>query len=331
MPRLSFLAALCGAAFVAAPALAGEAAAPEKPAEAPAEKPKPKTPLALQPQMKPFLTAGAARCGTVLLVKVAAAGEVKTDEDPPAQDQAGNEAMMRAGMWWGGQLNSVLRLRCEVLEVLRGDAALKECTVLCRHFDINAARMAMIQEAREEAKKKGAAAGFNFNQEDMIKRAAPAAGETWLLVLMPDATAKPAAGEKPPHFSTGFLPVQAPAADLLGDIRKLVKSVRDFDRPPELSPDQRAAATRHIAALGSAEYAARAKASQDLMALGLAARKILEETAASSSDPEVRERCALILDDLKPIPGGKPEDWAGTAAVRKSEEKPAPAVEAVIE
>jgi hypothetical protein len=35
-----------------------------------------------------------------------------------------------------------------------------------------------------------------------------------------------------------------------------------------------------------------------------------------------------MLDDLKPLPGGKPEDWAGTAAIKKStdkpEEKPAP-------
>jgi hypothetical protein len=197
-----------------------------------------------------------------------------------------------------------------VTEVLRGDPGLKQCTVLCRHFDVNAAQQALMMEAR--AKK----AGFNWNQEEMIKRAALIAEESYLLVLMPDEVAVAAAGEKPPMFSTGFVPVHAGAAELIADVRKLAQRI------PELTPEQRSAAAKHLAELGASGYEARAKASQALLALGPAVRKLVEESSKSSGDLEIQDRCNQIVDDLKPIPGGKPEDWAGKASVRKPADKP---------
>jgi hypothetical protein len=156
----------------------------------------------------------------------------------------------------------------------------------------------------------------------MFKRAALVAGESYLLVLMPDETAKPAEGEKPPVFSTAMFPAQAPAEDLLGDVRKMVKRIREYQDPPKLTAEQRAAADKHLADLASTDYPARAKANDALLALGPAVRQLLEETGKATTDLEVRERCKVLLDDLKPLPGGRPEDWAGTAAIKKPAEKP---------
>jgi len=297
-------------------AAAGEAA---KPAEKPAEKPKP---LAIQPQVKKMFPIAAARCGTAVLAKVLSVGEVKPDENPPPQDQPEIQMLMQMGGWWGGGAVKAQRARCQAVELIRGDPGLKEFTVVCRHFDFNAARQALWEEARAAAQKEKKNPNMNVTEEDMFKRAALAAGETYLLVLMPDETAATAAGEKPPVFSTAMFPAQAPAEDLLGDVRKMAKRIREYQNPPELTAAQRAAAEKHLADLAAADYPSRAKANDALLALGPAVRQLLEETGKATRDLEVRERCKVLLDDLKPLPGGAPEDWAGTAAIKKPAEKP---------
>ena len=311
----------CLAAQLAAPvALSAEGGAPVG-KDKPAEKPKP---LPLQPHLLKQLPMIAARCGTIAVVKVASAGEVKPDENPPSQEQPEVMMLMRMGAWWGGmggQGGQAQRVRCEVVELIRGEAGTKELSVLCRHFDFNSVRNAIWQEMRAEQKDKRAPIQ-NPSEEDILKRACLTEGETYLLVLMPDETVAPAAGEKPPVLSTAFLPVQAPSKEVLDELRALVRRIRVYDNPPEMKPGERAAAEKHVADLASADYLVRSKADDALQAMGPVAKAFLEETVKSTKDLEVRERCALILEEIKPLPGATPEDWAGKAAIRKPVEKP---------
>jgi hypothetical protein len=140
--------------------------------------------------------------------------------------------LMQMGGWWGGGAVKAQRARCQAVELIRGDPGLKEFTVVCRHFDFNAARQALWEEARAAAQKEKKNPNMNVTEEDMFKRAALAPGETYLLVLMPDETAATAAGEKPPVFSTAMFPAQAPAEDLLGDEAPVSSADEGFDREP---------------------------------------------------------------------------------------------------
>jgi len=288
--------------LLAAPLCAGE---PAKPAER-------RKPLPLQNHVKPMLITYMARCPTVALVRVLAAGEIRPDENPPPQDR--QELMLLR--WGGGLSGQALRARVEVAELLRGAGGAKELAVLQRHFDTNAAQQQLWQEA-QKAKRQA-----NFTQEDLLKAAALAEGESYLLFLIPDETAAPAKGEKGPVFSTAMFPVGAPGAELLAEMRRMAKRIREYQNPPELSAEQAAAAGRLLAELASTDYAVRAKAHDGLAAMGPAVRKRLEETVKSAKDLEVRERCRLLLEDIKPIPGGEPEDWAGTMIIKKPSEKP---------
>ncbi len=319
----------CLAAQLAVPvARSAEGGAPAgDPAQKPAGKDKPPArpkPLPVQPHLLKQLPMIAARCGTIAVVKVASAGEVKPDENPPSQEQPEVMMLMRMGAWWGGiggQGGQAQRARCEVVELIRGEAGTKELAVLCRHFDFNGARNAIWQEMRAEQKDKRAPIQ-NPSEEDILKRACLTEGETYLLVLMPDETAAPAEGEKPPVLSTAFLPVQAPAKEVLDELRGLVKRIGAYDNPPEMKPGERAAAEKHVADLASPDYMVRSKADDALLAMGPVSKAFLEETVKATKDLEVRERCALILEEIKPLPGAQPDDWAGKAAIMKPAEKP---------
>jgi hypothetical protein len=288
--------------LAAGPGRAGEAAKP-------AEK---RPPLPLQGHVKNMLPMYMARCPAAALVRVVSAGELQPDENPPAQDQQ----EMQFLRWGGGPAGQVLRARCEVVELLRGAAGLKELVVLQRHFDTNAAQQQLWQEA-QKAKRQP-----NFTQEDLLKAAALAEGESYLLFLIPDETATPAKGEKGPFFSTAMFPIGAPGAELLAEMRKMAKRIREYQQPPELSAEQAAAAERLLAELAATDYGVRTKANDALAAMGPAVRKLLEAAVKSTKDLETRERCRLLLEDIKPIPGGSPEDWAGTLIIKKPPEKP---------
>lgn len=70
--------------------------------------------------------------------------------------------------------------------------------------------------------------------------------------------------------------------------------VQDADRIQDL-----------IRKLGSEDYATREQATEDLKKIGPPARAALQQAAAESEDPEVRQRAQELLDD-KPKPGEKP-------------------------
>ena len=60
-----------------------------------------------------------------------------------------------------------------------------------------------------------------------------------------------------------------------------------------------------IRKLGSEDYATREQATEELKKIGKPARAALQQAAAESEDPEVRQRAQDLLDD-KPKPGDKP-------------------------
>jgi len=60
-----------------------------------------------------------------------------------------------------------------------------------------------------------------------------------------------------------------------------------------------------IRKLGSEDYATREQATEELKKIGKPARAALQQAAAESGDPEVRQRAQDLLDD-KPKPGDKP-------------------------
>jgi hypothetical protein len=51
-------------------------------------------------------------------------------------------------------------------------------------------------------------------------------------------------------------------------MRKLVARIRDYQNPPALKPEQRAAAEKHLAALAAPDFKARDAATQALLAIG---------------------------------------------------------------
>jgi len=296
---------------LAALVLLGRLASAGEPAPAAPAAPKPKQPMKLNEHMLAPLEREAGICGVIVVAKAVEAGEVGDDKERPGLP---NENPM-----WGFGGNEMglkaQRVRFEVKEVLRGPkelAAPAALAVMVRHFDFNSARQRLF-----EADRKG-----RFKPEDIVKDAAVKPGEEYLLLLAEDPNLPAEAGGKEPAYSTLRLPLFGPPPEAAEALRKLASRIRAYGAPPALAGAQQQAADAGLKALGSADWAERQKAHKALAALGPAVMALLEEARGKTGDLEVRLRCAAILDEIKPLPGGRPEDWAGDYAIKKIEKKP---------
>src|SRR5437588_482816 len=77
----------------------------------------------------------------------------------------------------------------------------------------------------------------------------------------------------------------------------LVAGASCAEEPLSASPEQQKRATALVRQLGERSYRVRARAVRELLAMGLAARKAVEE-GTKNKDPEVRKRCLDLLPDI---------------------------------
>jgi hypothetical protein len=203
-------------------------------------------------------------------------------------------------------------VRLQVKEVIRGPKPAAELAVTVRHFDFGSA-----QRRLYEANPKG-----TFKPEDVLREGGLKVGEEYLFMLAVDENLAPAEGAAEPGHTTIRLALFGPPPEAVEALRKLVAAIGAWQSPPELGAEQRKAAESHLLALASREFAERQKAHQGLLGIGPAAAKLIGESRTKSADLEVRLRCERLLEEMKPIPGAQPENWAGDLVVRKVEKKP---------
>jgi hypothetical protein len=294
--------ALCaevGAVWPCRGATAGENQ--QKPEEPPKIKPR-EVPKTNAYQLKQLSTQ-VARFSTVAVVEVVEAGEMKDDEKRPELPLENRFAFQfrQTGP-------KVQRVRCKVVQMLRGPAGAKEIEVLFRHPDIRDAQRRLMAARRR-----------NAGLEEMEKLAAVTAGEKYLVVLAVDPNAGPRDGGKGEVYSTLSTPLFGPPPEAVKAVREMVARIRRYQRPAKPTEKQLAAAAAHIKELESAEFGKRRQAHEALVKLGPEVRDLLERSGRESPDLEVRLRCEKVLDDIKPIPGGQPQDWAGSYVIKKVE------------
>ena len=239
----------------------------------------------------------AAKCSTAVVVEVLEAGEVAQDFAPPITCPV---TRLRST----GQLQ---RVRCKVTELIRGEDGLEEISLLVRHFDLGA------------ASRKLRAAGKPANQDAMWAEAIFKKGDVYLLVLVVDENGDPTAGGKGPVYTTLGMPLRGPPSNALHLVRRLSKRIGEYNNPPEPTAEQVVAAEKHLAGLASRDYEVRAAASKELVEIGPAVGGLVGEQLKSTKDLEVRLRCEKILQDMKPVPGGRPDQWAGDFKIEKIE------------
>ncbi|MHC4915012.1 MAG: hypothetical protein ACYTGB_05935 [Planctomycetota bacterium] len=300
---LTLLAVLCaqlGPGLAPGSGHAGENA--EKPEEP--LKVKPRSTAQLHKRQIDALEREVARYSTVAVVEVTAAGALEDDENRP---ELPNEHHFQFRVQQAGQ--KVQQVLCKVVEVLRGPAEAKQMEVLFRHFDYRE-----VQRRVMEAGGRGRA-----TPEEILKHLGAAAGEKYLVMLAVDPNAAPEDGGKGPVYSTLRAPLFGPPAPAVKAVRGMMQRIRTYREPPRASEKQLAAAAAHIKALESAEFGVRKKAHEALVKLGPSVRDLVGRWRRESPDLEVRLRCEKILDDIKPIPGGHPDDWAGKWAIKKIE------------
>jgi hypothetical protein len=241
------------------------------------------------------------------IVKVIDAGVVFEEKDRPQlpNDNRNSWRMQQFGV-------RAQRVRCEVVEVMRGLGKVKEIEVLVRHFDFYGAQSRLRNKDPKRQQPK---------VEDAIAEGACFKGEKYLVLLALDENLKPGKGRKGPVYSTVRVPAYGAAADLTKLYREMGARIRRYQKPATPTREQLAAADKHIKSLESKTYAVREKAHRALLAIGPMLMKHLKATQGKTKDLEVRLRCAKLLDDMKPLPGGRPEDWAGKFIIKKVEEK----------
>jgi len=249
----------------------------------------------------------AARYSTAVVVKVIEAGEIKEEKDRPEIE--GDQRHSWIARQYGQRAQ---RVRCQVTEMLRGDKSAKEIAVLVRHFDFYGVQRLL----REKHPKRQ-----NPKADDVIKSASLGVGEKCLMLLAVDENLAPLAGGKGKVYSTVYVPLYGPPAEAVKRIREISAKIRTYQSPPAPSKAQLAATARHLRALESSEYAVRAKAHEALVKIGPPIMNLLSKAGRENKDLEVRLRCGKILDDIKPLPGGHPDDWAGKYVIKKVEAK----------
>jgi hypothetical protein len=307
-------AALLLAAACAACCGAGALGAEKKP---PVKKPPAKKPAVVRPRkvQKPSthqlaqLERQAARFSTAGVVKVIEAGEIKEEKDRPEIEGDNRHSWVTRQYGQRAQ-----RVRCQVLEMLRGPKDTKEIVVLVRHFDYHGVQRLL----RDKHPKRR-----NPKAEEVIKGSSLGVGEKCLMLLAVDENLAPLAGGKGKAYSTVCNPLYGPPAEAVKRVREISARIRKYQNPPAAGQAQLAATARYLKKLESGDYGVRAKAHEALVKIGPPIMKLLEKNARENKDLEVRLRCRKILDDVKPLPGGHSDDWAGNYVIKKVEPKEA--------
>ncbi len=268
---------------------------------------KPRPPDKINKQQLAMLEHEAARFSTAAVVKVVAAAKPDDEKAPPQMPQR-NPVMWRGGArQFAGKAQ---RVRCEVAEMLRGPEGVKEITVMVRHFDYYGPQ----RRLRAKNPKKRV-----FSEEETLKEACFKKGQKYLLLLAVDENLKPDKGARGPVYATVRMPLYGPPAEALKIVREITRKIREYQKPPKPGEKQLAAAGKHLEALKSREYGVRRKAHEALVKLGATVRDLVAGAGKKTADLEVRLRCKKILEDIKPIPGGRPDDWAGDFVIKKVE------------
>jgi hypothetical protein len=282
-------------------------------------------PKQVQPAELARIRQRAAAMGTVLLVKVQSAG--KLDEDK-ARPQLPDE---HPGMWGGGnRIPLCQRVNCSVEEVLLGNTKEREVSIVFRHADIN--------ETYNRLRTKAGQNDAVFSDDELLTEASAKPGEVYLVIVAADRNQAPDEGKAGPVYSTVDRPMQEAPPEVVKELRDLAVRIEAWRTPPEPTQEQLTAAARLVVLLASPECAKREQAQTDLLALGPAILKTVQEISEKNSDVEIRLRCAAVYEGLKPIPGGTPDDWAGGYVIEKldaprdeEDGDPAPPVPAVVQ
>ncbi len=251
----------------------------------------------------------AARFSTAAVVEVILALKAEDEKAAPALPQNN-----RFGIRFGGArqfAGKAQRARCRVVEMLRGPQGVKEITVVLRHFDYYGPR----RRLQTKDPKKGAPA-----EKDILTEASFGKGQKYLVLLVVDENLKPEEGAKGPVYSTVRMPLYGPPAEAVKVVREMARKVREYQKPPKASAKQLADAGKHLEAFKSREFTVRRNAHAALVKLGARVRDLVAATGKKTKDLEVRLRCKKILEDIKPIPGGHADDWAGDYVIKKVEE-----------
>ncbi len=271
-----------------------------------AEKPRP--PDTVTKRQLPQIERQAARFSTAAVVEVIAAGKAEEEKAGPALPQPNRFGMGVGGArQFGGKAQ---RIRCRVVDMLRGPQGVKEITVVLRHFDYYGARRRLQQK---DPKKRIPA------EKDILTEASFQKGQKYLVFLAVDENLKPDKGAKGPVYSTVHKPFYGPPPAVVKAVREMGRKIREYRKPPKATEAQLAEAGKHLEALKSREYTVRSNAHAALVKLGARVRDLVTGTGKKTADLEVRLRCEKILEDIKPIPGGRPEDWAGDFVIKKVE------------
>jgi hypothetical protein len=243
-------------------------------------------------------------CGTVAVVEVKSAGKLVEDTDRP--EIPGDQR-------WGWMIQQfgarIQRTRCRVVEMLRGQKGVEELSIAFRHFDYQGTQRRLMQARRGQA----------LEEADFYREVAAKEGEQYLVLLALDENLDPPEGEKGAQYSTLRVPLYGPPAEAVKAVREIVKRIVAYQERGEPTAEQGAAAAGHIEALASPRWEKREKAHRALVEMGPVLAGLLEKTGAETRDLEVRLRCAKILEEIKPMPGGEPGDWAGGAVIRKAQ------------
>jgi len=245
-----------------------------------------------------------ARYAVAAVVKVVEAGVVFEEKNRPQlpQDRNNSWRMQQFGV-------RAQRVRCEVTESIRGlKENQKQIEILVRHLDIYGAQRRL---QRKHPKRQMP------ELKESIAEAALFPGEKYLVLLAVDENLEPGEGRKGPVYSTMKCPVFGAPGALVKIYRAMASRIRLYSNPPVATGEQLAAAKKHLGSLGSTAYGTRERAHQELLKIGPAIMEFIRAAKVASKDLEVRLRCEKLLDDMKPLPGGSPEEWAGDFVIEK--------------